>query len=272
MKKNIYLILAEENIFHPYYLLGIIKGLQNDKYKIVGVTVARDRNRKGFFSPYQLQFNIWGTKGFIYVGFLSAIRSILGQIDYSGNYSLKHICKRYDIPIVESYNVNDEKHLQFLRRKKIDILISSNGHIFKEELLKLPRIACINRHTALLPKYGGVLPVFWAMLNKEKKFGATIHYMVKKIDEGDIIYQEETELNGKNSLFKNYVTGFAISIKATLKALDNLEQKKAAKRNSNTNKTYYSLPNLKDFRRFRRRYKTIEMYDIPYYILNLVKE
>lgn len=271
MKKNIYLILAEENIFHPYYLLGIIEGLDAKKYKIVGVTKARDRNKKGLLYPYKLQKNIWGYKGFLMVGMLSAIRSILGSIDYGGNYSLEHICRRFDIPIRKSFNVNEPEHLRYLKKRGIDIIISSNGHIFKDELLNLPRIACINRHTALLPAYGGVLPVFWAMLNREKKFGVSIHYMVKKIDEGKVIYQKETILDKKNSFFKNYVIGFKLSIGSTLKALQVLESKKKVFANRSKQKiTYYSLPSESKFEQFRSKRETIKLSDLKFYLVSLV--
>jgi methionyl-tRNA formyltransferase len=161
--------------------------------------------------------------------------------------------------------------LHYLRKRKIDIIISSNGHIFKEELLELPKIACINRHTSLLPEYGGVLPVFWAMLKSEKKFGVSIHYMVRKIDQGDVIYQQETILEKKNSLFKNYVIGFGLSIDATIKAIENLETKKIFRKFSVKQSTYYQLPKRSEFNEFRKKHlRTIQISDIKFYVDNLV--
>jgi len=61
--------------------------------------------------------------------------------------------------------------------------------LLKSDILNLPSSGCINLHFGLLPKYGGCYPVAWAILNGEKHAGATLHYMVEKFDEGDIIAQ-----------------------------------------------------------------------------------
>ncbi len=38
-----------------------------------------------------------------------------------------------------------------------------------EELLKIPKLGCINVHGSLLPKYRGAAPIQWAVINGDKK-------------------------------------------------------------------------------------------------------
>jgi methionyl-tRNA formyltransferase len=57
------------------------------------------------------------------------------------------------------------------------------------ELLKTGKIAALNMHGSLLPKYRGRAPVNWAVLHGEVETGATLHIMEAKPDAGDIVGQ-----------------------------------------------------------------------------------
>jgi len=57
------------------------------------------------------------------------------------------------------------------------------------ELLETARIAALNMHGSLLPKYRGRAPVNWAVLHGETETGATLHVMDAKPDAGDIVGQ-----------------------------------------------------------------------------------
>ncbi|MDP6925244.1 MAG: formyltransferase family protein [Candidatus Scalindua sp.] len=61
--------------------------------------------------------------------------------------------------------------------------------LLKSAILNLPKSGCINFHFGLLPRYGGYYPIAWSILNGEKQAGSTLHYMVEKFDDGDIIAQ-----------------------------------------------------------------------------------
>lgn len=66
-----------------------------------------------------------------------------------------------------------------------------------KEILDIPKLGCINLHASLLPKYRGAAPIQWTVLNGDKVTGVSTMYMNEKMDEGDIILQEETEI-GEN--------------------------------------------------------------------------
>jgi methionyl-tRNA formyltransferase len=57
-------------------------------------------------------------------------------------------------------------------------------------LLALPPRGALNMHGSLLPRYRGRAPVNWAVLNGERRTGATLHYMDVKPDAGDIVAQQ----------------------------------------------------------------------------------
>ncbi len=62
------------------------------------------------------------------------------------------------------------------------------------EILACAKIAALNMHGSLLPKYRGRAPVNWAILHGETKTGATLHVMEIKPDAGDIVGQAEVDI------------------------------------------------------------------------------
>lgn len=242
--------MADENLFHPRYVLKLIQNLGN-QYQIIGITLTKDSYKKGFLDFLKQQLYLWGILGFIYIAFMSSLRGLLDKFNLIDNLSLQNIAKKNKIKYIESFNVNEKKHLEYLKNSKIDIIISSCGHIFRKELLDLPKIACINRHSALLPKYGGVLPVFWAMYFGEKEFGVSVHYMVEKIDQGSILSQIKIPLKKENSLFKNYILAFDKSVKAVIDALKNVRNRKIAAHFYPNEKQYFSFPSFKEIDKFK---------------------
>lgn len=262
---KIYFILAEENLFHPYYISAVLRRLDKKNYKPVGVTVLKEQYRHGFFRFLIQQFNLWGIWGFLFISISSVTKRLIDKLLPKKNLSVKNVAKNHHIPYIEIEKVNSERHLSYLRRIQPDIIISSSGQFFKEDLLKLPKIACINRHSALLPKYGGVLPVFWAMYNEEKETGVSIHYMVKEIDKGDILYQIPIRNIEGNSLFKNYIIAFYKSVEATIEGVKNVLEGKIYKKSSPSERSYFPAPSTKEMREFRKRNKSFSFKDITFY-------
>lgn len=254
---RIYLILADENLFHPKYLLGLISEFQKRGHKIVGLTLALDKYKKGFLSAVLQQINLWGFLPFAFIAGNSILRTT-----FLSSKTMRGLAVRHKVSIVESFNVNSDDHIKYLRSKKVDIIISSNGQIFKKDLLKLSKIAAINRHSALLPSYGGVLPVFWAMKNNEKKLGTSAHYMVEEIDRGDILAQYDFKNENGVSLFGNYMKAFDISIPVTVDAVENALDKKIVKKFKRNKNQYYSFPKKDDIKKFKKNNSTFKLIDI----------
>jgi methionyl-tRNA formyltransferase len=74
------------------------------------------------------------------------------------------------------------------------IVVVAFGHIIAKNTLDIPKIATINIHASLLPKYRGSAPIQWAIINGEKKTGVTIMLMDEGMDTGDILLSSELEI------------------------------------------------------------------------------
>ena len=62
------------------------------------------------------------------------------------------------------------------------------------DALAVPRIACVNGHPSLLPKYRGPTPFGWAVRNGETEIGMTYHLMDETFDTGNILAQKAVPL------------------------------------------------------------------------------
>ena len=101
------------------------------------------------------------------------------------------LAKEQNIPILKEKNINNPEFLDRLKDYNCDIFVSmSFDQIFKSEIINIPPLKTINCHAGKLPFYRGRNILNWALINDEKDFGITVHYMDTGIDTGDIILQK----------------------------------------------------------------------------------
>lgn len=67
------------------------------------------------------------------------------------------------------------------------IVVVAYGLILTQEVLNIPKIAPINLHASLLPKYRGPSPIHFSLMNGDKETGNTVMLMSKGMDEGDML-------------------------------------------------------------------------------------
>jgi methionyl-tRNA formyltransferase len=67
-------------------------------------------------------------------------------------------------------------------------------YMISGQILACAKIAALNMHGSLLPKYRGRAPVNWAILHGEIQTGATLHIMEAKPDAGDIVGQSAVSI------------------------------------------------------------------------------
>lgn len=77
--------------------------------------------------------------------------------------------------------------------------VAAYGKILPQEVLDIPKIAPVNVHFSLLPKYRGPAPVNWAIMNGEKETGVDTMLMDAGMDTGDILLTAKTPILKKNA-------------------------------------------------------------------------
>lgn len=121
---------------------------------------------------------------------------------------LKIICFVRQIPMLIHYKNFTSDYFDFLKKIKnleANILISNSYPlIFKDDLISIFDYNTFNIHTSLLPKNRGSEPLNWAIMRGETRTGITIHKIAPKVDAGDIIFQQEIEIDFKDTWITLY--------------------------------------------------------------------
>jgi methionyl-tRNA formyltransferase len=109
--------------------------------------------------------------------------------------SVEQLALQHGLAVIKPKDANAPEVVQQVRALAPDFLFSFYYRsMLGPELLSVPRIAALNMHGSLLPKYRGRVPVNWAIIHGETETGATLHYMLAKPDAGAIVDRERVSI------------------------------------------------------------------------------
>ena len=154
----------------PFYLVKnlkyLIKILPNHS-KIVGCVVTDVSpfgKKESLMTKAFKTLNIFGVKFFTYY----SIKFLKSKLSSENN--IFEFLKSNNISkIILDEPINNSNSVKKIKLFHPDLLVSILGNqIFKSPILNLAPKGCINLHTALLPKYRGLMPTFWVLKNNEK--------------------------------------------------------------------------------------------------------
>ncbi|MDC7951917.1 methionyl-tRNA formyltransferase [Liquorilactobacillus mali] len=127
------------------------------------------------------------------------VKAVVTQPDrYTGRKRIltaspvKQVAVNHGIPVYQPQKLGKSTELAQLIEIKPDLIITAAfGQFLPMSLINSAKIAAVNVHGSLLPKYRGGAPVQYAIMNGEDKTGVTLIYMIKKMDAGDMLAQAE---------------------------------------------------------------------------------
>jgi methionyl-tRNA formyltransferase len=241
----------------PFFLaknLDYLFKITPDYINIVGCIVndaSPFGKKESFYRKIKKTFNVFGFSFFCFYSFRFLIRKI-----FFFN-TINNVLKKNRTPkIILKEDINHPHSLELLRSYKPDLLVSILGNeIFKKELIDLAPKGCINLHTALLPKYRGLMPSFWVMKNDEKYTGVSVFFVDEGIDSGPIIIQEKIEIGNKTQ--QELITDTKkLGMDLIVKAFNLIHQNNLNLiSNDDHNMTYYSFPKKEDVQEFKKKGK-----------------
>jgi methionyl-tRNA formyltransferase len=112
---------------------------------------------------------------------------------------VKRTAGELGVPLVEINSFKDDV-VKALPDYRPDLfVVASFGLIVPKWVLDMPVKGPINVHPSLLPLYRGPSPIQCAILSGDEMTGITLIRMNEKMDEGDVIYQEQVMIRkGEN--------------------------------------------------------------------------
>jgi methionyl-tRNA formyltransferase len=238
---RIFFLLVDEPIYTPACIAPLVARWQG--------SIAGAAFPKGFFDWNRVKTSVrlYGVSGVAARSARVALAAARGGVVHRQFQS-------HGIATFNVADVNAPSFLDELRSRNVDVIVSLNcPQRLKRPILSLPAHGCINVHFGLLPRYRGVLPIFYALLNGERSFGVTVHYMDDKLDNGDIIVQREVPIAPGDSLETLYPKGFATAADLLNETLEAVEQRRVERTpNREEQKTYYSYPTPAMIQAYRR--------------------
>ncbi|MEK9160308.1 MAG: methionyl-tRNA formyltransferase [Patescibacteria group bacterium] len=121
------------------------------------------------------------------------VLGLVCQPDRGEPRAIKKLAVEKGLPVYQPEKLSkDEVLLETLKKNPPDFILTfSYGQILNEAWLSLPRLAPMNVHPSLLPKYRGPTPPQAALLNGDAETGLSLIKMTKGMDEGPIAFQEK---------------------------------------------------------------------------------
>jgi methionyl-tRNA formyltransferase len=108
--------------------------------------------------------------------------------------AVKEFAKINCLPIIQPENMKDPEFINTLTNLSADIFLVVAFRMLPEVVWRIPSIGTINLHASLLPHYRGAAPINHAIINGEVRTGVTTFYIDDKIDTGNILLREETQI------------------------------------------------------------------------------
>ena len=111
----------------------------------------------------------------------------------------KKILEEKNIPYILVDNINRKTSRNLIKKMEPDLIINARTrNIYRKRILELPTIGCINIHHGLLPHNRGTMCDLWAWVEK-REVGFSVHWMNRKIDDGNIVAKCKIDVNGIDS-------------------------------------------------------------------------
>ena len=119
--------------------------------------------------------------------------------------SVAGLARSHGIPTFTTECINVPEWLSCIRSLEPDVIFSFYyRHMIKRPIREIPRLACVNLHGSLLPKYRGRCPVNWQLIHGETESGVTLHHIIGRADAGDIIGQERVAVGPDDTALDLY--------------------------------------------------------------------
>ncbi len=113
---------------------------------------------------------------------------------------VKQLAQAAGIPIFQPENFKQPAAITQLKQLNADLLVViAYGLILPQTVIEAPRLACINVHGSLLPRWRGAAPIHRALMAGDSKTGITIMKVVKKLDAGDMLLKLECPITATDT-------------------------------------------------------------------------
>ena len=104
------------------------------------------------------------------------------------------------LPILQPLRIKDQQAIEDIGVLKPDVIVvMAYGQILPRDVLEIPKIACLNLHASLLPRWRGAAPIQAAIAGGDPETGITVMHMDEGLDTGDILLQRRIDIRSNDT-------------------------------------------------------------------------
>lgn len=99
------------------------------------------------------------------------------------------------LPVLQPEKLTEEVRARLGALQADVALVLAYGHILRDDFIATPRLATLNLHTSLLPKYRGASPIQTAIACGERETGVSLMRIVRRLDAGPVADAERVAID-----------------------------------------------------------------------------
>ncbi len=104
------------------------------------------------------------------------------------------------LTVTQPLKVRTGELAALVREQRADVaLVVAYGRILPEDVLRGPRLGCVNVHASILPKYRGAAPITWAIVRGEIESGVALMQMDVGMDTGPVFEMRTLPIGDEES-------------------------------------------------------------------------
>ncbi len=131
---------------------------------------------------------------------------------------------RNDIVFISNERNDSQALLTFIKNNSINLLFSiQHNWIIPPEVIDGVGPLCFNLHNAKLPEYKGFNSITHAILNGDKEYTSTIHWMTEDVDSGAIAFEASIPINVKDTAKSLHNKTIDLSLSLVVKLFDSIK-------------------------------------------------
>ena len=109
--------------------------------------------------------------------------------------AIKQLALERGVPVLQPVKMRAAEAVAEIAALRADVIVvMAYGQILPKAVLDAARLACLNLHASLLPRWRGAAPIQAAIEAGDAASGITVMYMAEGLDTGDILLMRETPI------------------------------------------------------------------------------
>ena len=157
------------------------------------------------------------------VGIVTSVDKPAGRGKKLQSSSVKKYAEEHNLLLLQPENLKDESFISSLSQLEADLFVVVAFRMMPKVVWSMPKKGTFNLHASLLPQYRGAAPINWAIINGESYTGVTTFLIDDKIDTGNILVYEKTEINTIDNAGSLHNKLMLLGKDLVLKTIDNLQ-------------------------------------------------